>query len=77
MTSAVGRASFRVTPAGRRTLLNIEQGLGAWHAERGSAAHDVHLLATEALRRAGLLTLDETLTPEGAAFVELLKQGRM
>jgi hypothetical protein len=77
MMSAVGMARYRVTPAGRRTLLNIDQGLGAWHAEHGSAAHDLHLSATKALRRAGLLTLYDTLTPEGVAVVELLKQGRL
>ena len=77
MTSSVGRARFRVTPAGRRTLLNIDQGLGSWHAERGSAAQDLHQSTSNALRRAGLLTSEDVLTPEGKTFVELLKQGRV
>ena len=66
----------RVSDAGTRTLLNVADGHGAWHGITGMSSHGGHLSTLFALRLAGLLTHENTLTVEGRAMVERLKTGK-
>lgn len=55
----------KITEAGKRTLLNLAQGHGAWHEINGMSARGGHVSTLQALRAAGLLTRENELTPAG------------
>lgn len=61
------------TPAGRRALLNIDAGRGSDFGISGRSAYGGHSGTMVALRRAGLVTLDEQLTEAGRAMAARLK----
>jgi hypothetical protein len=65
---------IELTAAGRLALINIFAGRGAWHGISELSTHSGYGSTLLALRRAGLVGLDEALTPEGLAMAEHLAQ---
>lgn len=61
------------SPAGQRALLNIASGRGSTWSLRSMSDHGGHKSTMLALRRAGLVLFDETLTPAGLEMVARLK----
>lgn len=62
-------SAYRLTDAGLRILRNAINGRPLEHGIEGMAAHGGHGAAVMALRRAGLLSADGSITEAGRVAV--------